>query len=203
MVHRVLTELRRLRGFGGGDAGWRALRSGALGEAAEAGPLGVGIRATVLVAIIATRSIFPDQVFVSDFGFPLEFARPRLCSGDHNGQFEFEFARSGLCSGGHLLRWNDWGPGLQSTRNVLHHRHSPSALGLAQEAHTMTRAPDNNVIEMPWTWERYMRLTARGYYSRVVETELTIASLRAAGDVEGAELTAAHARRPRNVIHFR
>src|SRR5215469_3773143 len=51
---------------------------------------------------------------------------------------------------------------------------------------TMTRAPDNNVIEMPWTWERYMRLAARGYYSRAVETELTIASLRASGDEEGA-----------------
>ena len=59
----------------------------------------------------------------------------------------------------------------------------------------MSQPPDSKVVEMPWTWERYMRLAALGYYNRKVETELPIAALKAAGDAEGAALCAAHARR--------
>jgi hypothetical protein len=32
----------------------------------------------------------------------------------------------------------------------------------------MTQAPDNNVIEMPWNWERYMRLAASVVSQRFV-----------------------------------
>jgi hypothetical protein len=53
----------------------------------------------------------------------------------------------------------------------------------------------NNVVEMLWTWDRYLRLAARGYYNRAIELQLGIAFLKAAGDEEGAEFIAARARR--------
>jgi hypothetical protein len=45
----------------------------------------------------------------------------------------------------------------------------------------MTKARSENVIEMPWTWERYMRFAARGYYNQAVETRLSFEALRARG----------------------